>query len=147
MKLKPFIFATAFLIPLACLTTFAAEMKLEAQLVWASNETKSPNPKHKPVDADVRQKLASLPLKWSNFFEENRKTIHVAEGVTQQVELSGKSVVEVKHLQADKVQVTLFGNGKEVWKGVQPLPKNEILVLGGNAPGNSAWLVTLKRVE
>ena len=147
MKLKSFIFAAICLFAFSTFATFAADMKLEAQLIWASNEAKSPNPKHKPVDADVRQKLASLPLKWTHFFEENRKALNVTAGATQKVELSDKSAVEVKQVQAEKVQVTLFGNGKEVWKGVQPLPKGEILVLGGNAPGDNAWLVTLKRVE
>src|SRR5262249_11780670 len=146
MKLKPFILAAVCLLAFVSFPALAADMKVEAQLIWASNDAKSPNPKHKPVDADIQKKLASLPLKWTHFFEENRKPLAVAEGATQKAELSDKSVVEVKHLQGGKVQVILFGNGKEVWKGTQPLPKNEILVLGGNAPGDSAWLVTLKRM-
>jgi hypothetical protein len=147
MKLKSISVVAVLLFAFSTFATLAADMKVEAQLIWASNEAKSPNPKHKPVDADVAKKLASLPLKWSHFFEENRKTMTIGEGTTQKAELSDKSAVEVKHLAGDKVQVTLFGNGKEVWKGVQPLPKSEILVLGGNAPDDSAWLVTLKRVE
>src|ERR1041385_4531864 len=110
MKLKPFLFAAICLLAFSPLASFAADMKLEAQLIWASSEAKSPNPKHKPVDADVQKKLASLPLKWTHFFEENRKVITVAAGATQKAELSDKSAVEVKHLQAEKVQVTLFGN-------------------------------------
>jgi hypothetical protein len=123
----------------------AADLKLEAQLIWASSEAKSPNPKHKPVDADVQQKLASLPLKWTHFFEENRQPLVIPEGAAQRADLSDKSAVEVKHLAGDKIQVTLFGNGKEIWKGTQPLPKNEILIIAGNAPADSAWLVALKR--
>ena len=147
MKLKTF---TAVVVLFAAFATFAAraaELKLEAQLIWATNEPKSPNPKHKPVDADVQKKLTSLPLKWTHFFEENRKTLHVADGASQKIGLSEKLAVEVKHLASDKIEVTYFGNGQEIWKGVQPLPKNEILVLGGNAPADSAWLVALKRVE
>ena len=147
MKLKTFTFVALCLLAFSTFAARAADMKVEAQLIWATSETKSPNPKHKPVDADVRQKLASLPLKWTHFFEENRKALNVAAGATQKAVLSDKSAVEVKHLSGEKVQVTYFGEGKEVWKGVQLLPKGEILVLGGNAPGDSAWLVTLKRVE
>ena len=44
----------------------AATMKLQVQLVWGTNDDHSPNPKHKPVEADVRKKLKELPLKWSN---------------------------------------------------------------------------------
>jgi hypothetical protein len=32
-------------------------------------------------------------------------------------------------------------------KRTQALPKGEILVLGGNAPNASAWLVILKRID
>jgi hypothetical protein len=147
MKPNPFILAAVCMLAFFTFAASAADMKVDAQLIWASSEAKSPNPKHKPVDADVHQKLASLPLKWTHFFEENRKPLTIAEGATQRADLSDKSAVEVKHLAGEKVQVTLFGNGKEVWKGVQPLPKGEILILGGNAPADSAWLVTLKRVE
>jgi hypothetical protein len=125
----------------------AADLKLEAQLVWATNEPKSPNPKHKPVEADVRKKLDSLPLKWSHYFEVNRKQFAVAPDRSQWVDLSDKCAVEVKNLNRNKVEVSLFGNGKAVWRGIQSLPRNEILVLGGNAPDDSAWLVTVKRLE
>jgi hypothetical protein len=147
MKPQSIVAAVLCLFAFATLATRAADLKLEAQLIWATSQAKSPNPQHRPVDADVQKKLASLPLKWSHFFEENRKVITVAEGAVRKVELSDKSAVEIRPLPAQKVQVTLFGNGKEVWKGVQPLPQNEILVLGGNAPADSAWLVTLKRME
>lgn len=147
MKLNVFITTALCLFAFALSDAFASGMKVEAQLIWASNLAKSPNPRHRPVDADVQAKLASLPLKWSHFFEENRQVLTVAEGATQRATLSDKSAVEVKSLPQEKVQISLYGNGKEVWKGIQKLPKSEILVLGGNAPGDSAWLVTLKRVE
>jgi len=148
MKSKAFPCAALFLLVSGLITNvFAAEMKLEAQLIWASNAAKSPNPKHKPVDAEVGKKLASLPLKWSHYFEENRQPLKLAVGATAKAGLSDKSAVEVKQLAANKVEVTLYGDGKEIWKGIQPLPRNEILVLGGNAPGDNAWLVTLKRIE
>ncbi len=147
MKLKTLTAVVVLFAAFATLAARAAELKLEAQLIWASNEAKSPNPKHKPVDADVEKKLASLPLKWTHFFEENRKTLNVAEGASQRVGLSEKLSVEVKHLSGDKIEVRYFGNGQEIWKGVLPLPKGEIYVLGGNAPADSAWLVALKRTE
>jgi len=45
------------------------------------------------------------------------------------------------------VEVSLIGKGKEVVKRTQALPKGEILVLGGNAPNATAWLVILKRTD
>jgi hypothetical protein len=125
----------------------AADLKLEAQLIWGTKEPKSPNPKHKPVDADVRKKLDSLPLKWSHYFEVNRKQFEVSPTNTKWVDLSEKCAVEVKNLGANKVEVSLVGKGRTVWRGIQSFPPNEILVLGGNAPDDSGWLVALKRVD
>jgi hypothetical protein len=147
MNLKRTLFTAVLLLGLAVLAARAAEFKLEAQLVWATSEASSPNPKHQPVEGDVARKLASLPLKWSHFFVENQKDFVLDETAAREVRLSEKCRVEVKSAGDNKVEVALFGNGKPVWKGVQPLPRGEILVLGGNAPGDSAWLVTLKRKE
>jgi hypothetical protein len=53
----------------------------------------------------------------------------------------------VKKLAGSEVEVSLMGKGKEVVKRKQSLPKGEMLVLGGNAPNSTAWLVLLKRIE
>ena len=46
-----------------------------------------------------------------------------------------------------KVEVVLYGKGKETLRRTQALPKGEMLLLGGNAPNATAWLVVLKRIE
>ena len=122
----------------------AGDMKLEAQLIWGTNDAQSPDPKHKPVDPDVRKKLGDLPLKWKYYFEVNRKEFAVPEGESRKVGMSKKCELEVKNLKGNKVEVSLVGKGE---KRTQPLPKGEILILGGNAPNSTSWLVTLKRVE
>lgn len=147
MNLKRILTAAIFLPLFVAVSATAAEIRLEARLIWGTSEAKSPNPKHRPVDADVQRKLASLPLKWPHFFEENRKSFAVADAAAGKVTLSERCAVEVKNLGSDKVEVLLFGKGKEVGKVTQHLPRGEILVLAGNAPGESAWLVTLKRIE
>jgi hypothetical protein len=125
----------------------AATLKIQAQLVWGTNDDHSPNPKHKPVEPDVREKLKELPLKWSNYFEVNRKDVELPPSSITKVPLSEKCQLEIKSLGGSKLAVTLFGKGKETWKGTQALPKGEMLVLGGNAPNATAWLVVLKRIE
>ncbi len=125
----------------------AGEAKFEALLIWATNDSKSPDPKHKPVEADIEKKLAELPLKWKHYFEVNRKTFEVARNSSDKVTLSEKCSLEVKDMDGKKVEVSLVGKGEQVLKRTQPLPKGEILVLGGNAPNATAWLVTLKRTE
>jgi hypothetical protein len=134
---------------LACggLRAQAATIKLRVQLVWGTNDDRSPDPKHKPIEADVKEKLKELPLKWSNYFEVTRKETEVLPSSTTKVALSEKCELDVKSLGGSKLEVTLFGKGKETLKRIQALPKGEMLVLGGNAPNATAWLVVLKRIE
>ncbi len=125
--------------------TLAAELKLEAQLVWGT-DTNSPPPGKtwRPVDPRVKNKI---PLKWKNYFEVNRKQFTVKTGEVRREPMSDKCQIEVKNLDNSSVEVTLFGKGKEVMNRKQALPKGEILVLGGNAPNDTAWLVILRQVQ
>jgi hypothetical protein len=130
------------------LRTQAAEMKFQAFLLWGTDESKPPEGKdYKPVTADIRQKLKELPIKWTNWFEVNRKDFAVPSGTTKEVPMSEKCQLNVKKLGDSEAEVTLIGKGKEVMKRKQSLPKGEMLVLGGNAPNSTAWLVVLKRIE
>jgi len=126
----------------------AADAKFEAQLIWATNDKKCDDPKLKPVEPEVRSKLGELPLKWENYFTVKREQVNVGKAGTNAVTLSEKCTVEVKRLGDTKVEVSLHGHkGSVCYKRTQPLPKGDMLVLGGNAPNATAWLVTLKRVE
>lgn len=125
----------------------AKDWKLEAVLVWATSADKSPNPNHKPVDAEVKRKLGELPLKWKNYFEVHRETFTVRQGGSTQVSLSEKCKLDVKHTDGKNAEVSLIGKGEQVLKRIQPMPKGEMLVLGGNAPDETGWLVVLKRLE
>ena len=136
-----------FLAVLAPAQSLAQAVKLEAQLVWGTDTAVQGNPSHKPVGEDVKKKLSELPLKYSHYYEINRKTFTIDQSGSSKVELSDKCYVEVKNLKDSKVEVVLFGKGKEVVKRTQALPKDEMLVLAGNAPNATAWLVTLKRIE
>lgn len=131
----------------ATVVAMAGDSKFEAQLIWGTNDAKSPDPKHMPVEAEVQKKLSDLPLKWKNYFEVNRKSLQVPRDGNAKVALSDKCSIEVKDLEGKKVEVSLVGKGEPVLKRTQPLPKGDILVLGGNAPNATAWLVTLKRTE
>ena len=126
----------------------AADAEFEAQLIWASNDKSSPNPKHKEVDAEIKKRLGKLPLKWTNYFEVNRKSFTVSEGGTNRVAMSEKCSIEVKRLDAGRIEVLLFGKKSDACtKQTQPLPKGEILVFGGESPNATSWLVTLKRTN
>jgi len=125
----------------------ANELKFETQLIWATNDEKSPNPKHKDVEPEIRKKLGELPLKWKNYFEVNRKQFSVSKGIANKVSMSEKCGIEVKDSDGKNVEVSLISKGEMVWTRKQPLPKGEILILSGNAPDKTAWLITLKRMD
>lgn len=125
-----------------------ADMKLQAFLLWGTDDRKPPEGKsYRPVTADVMQKLHDLPLKWTNWFEVNRKDFAVQQGVIKEVPISEKCQINVKKISGTEVEVLLIGKGKEVVRRKQSLAKGEMLVLGGNAPNSTAWLVVLKRTE
>jgi hypothetical protein len=125
----------------------ADDLKLEAQLIWGANTQTSPNPRHKPVEANVAKKLKSLPFKWSNYFEVNRKQFAVTQAEATRVTMSADCEITVRRVDKDLLEVVLFGKGKQVSKIKQTLPKKEMLVLAGDAPDFTAWFVMLKPVE
>ncbi len=126
----------------------AAEMKLQAFLLWGTDDSKPPEGKaYKPAELEIRQKLKDLPLKWTNWFEVNRKEFVVPQVIPKEVPVSEKCRLKVTRFGSAEVEVLLIGKGKEVVRRKQSLPKGEMLVLGGNAPNSTAWLVVLKRLE
>ena len=122
-------------------------MKFEAFLVWATNSEMPAGHDYKPVLEDVRKKLEELPLKWEKYFEVNRQSLAISERQSGNVVLSAKCEIAVKDLDGRSVEVSLIGKGKPVLKRIQPLPAGEMLVLGGNAPDSTGWLVVLKRLK
>jgi hypothetical protein len=124
-----------------------ANLKLEAQLIWGTNEGHSSDARHKPVDPEIRKKLQELPLKWTNYFVINRQAFDVPGKGPTKVSMSEKCEIEVRNLGNSTVKVSLFGKREHVVEGTQALPKGETLVLGGNAPNATTWLVVLKRID
>lgn len=124
----------------------AADLKLEAQLIWGTNDAKSPNPNHKPAEAEVVKKLKRL-FKWSNYFEVNRQRFSVSLAEIKRVVMSKECAVSVRQTGQGEVEVTFFGKGKQVAKVRQDLPKGELLVTGGEAPNATVWVVVLKQVD
>ena len=125
----------------------AAEIKLEAQLIWGTNDEKSPDPTHKAVDPKVERKLSKLPFKWQRYFEVNRKPFTVAEGETKKIVLSKDYEIKVRYTGKDAVEVQMFGKGESIGKISQALPKGEWLVTGGNAPNFTSWFVVLRQSD
>ena len=125
----------------------AGEIKLEAQLIWGTNDEKSPNPNHKSVDPKVAKKLKKLPFKWQYYFEVNRKQFSVAQGETKKIVLSKDCEIKVRNAGNNSVELQIFGKGESVGKISQALPKDELLVTGGNAANFTSWFVVLQQSD
>lgn len=125
----------------------AAERKVEARLIWGTNDDKSPDPKHKPLDGELAKKLREMPLKWKNFFEVNRQIFAINTNSYTNVVMSKQCSIEVKDKGGNNVTVKLYGQGKQVNRVDKPLPKGEVLTIGGDAKDNNAWFITVRPVN
>ncbi len=125
----------------------AADRKMEARLIWGTNEDKSPDPKHKLLDGELAKKLREMPLKWKNFFEVNRQVFTINTNHYTNIVMSKQCTIEVKNKGANNVAVKLYGQGKQVNRVDKPLPKGEVLTIGGDAKDNNAWFITVRPVN
>src|SRR6185295_16402334 len=91
----PQILPILLFVVLGGLSARGADLKLEAQLIWGTNERTSPNSEHKPIGAELRKKLQELPLRWTNYFEVKRLDIQVPSSGSQRTPLSEKCRLEV----------------------------------------------------
>src|SRR6267154_3221654 len=126
---------------LACFHAEAqtGEMKLRAYLVWGTDDDKPPEGKnYKRVETDIEKKLKGLPLKYKHYFEVNRTNFSLVTNAIKKVPVSEKCELEVKSAGGPNLEVALFGKGKEAARQKQPLPKDEVLVVSGNAPNSTA---------
>ena len=145
--LRPWFWAWVVMLAVNGLAAPAADLKLEALLIWGTNEQTSPDANHKPVGPKLKKKLEELPLKWTHYFEVKRIQFDVPLSNARKVPLSEKCELEVKNLGHSKIEVTLFGKGKQVATRTQELSKEDTLILGGNAPGATSWFAVLRRPE
>ena len=124
----------------------AAELKLEAKLIWATNDEKSPDPEHKPVDPATAEKLRKV-FKWKNYFVVNRIVKVVPSRGSSRFDLSKHCSVEIRELEGPKVEVKLIGQGKEVHKTTKTLTKGEWFTYAGDDKNESAWFVIITELD
>lgn len=139
-----FYFAVALLITLALATPVsAANLKMEAKLVWGSNE---PSTKHKPVDGPTAEKLQAC-FKWKYYYTINNVVADIPSREERKLKMSDKCTVKIRELEGPKIEVTLIGNGTPVSKAVKQIAKGELITIGGDAENKSAWFICLTQLE
>src|SRR6185295_4034254 len=91
------------------------EMKINARLIWATNDEKSPNTNHTAVNPDLVRKLQNT-FKWQYYFLVNQQKTNVAFGATASLKMSEHCTVQIKNVGDRRVEVNLIGDGKLVCK-------------------------------
>lgn len=145
----------AMLLGLCCLlfqtvaSAWAGDIHLKIQLIWGTDEPKPKDPKHKlrEVDKLVREKISKVGkvFSWKNYFEVKQADVVLPPQGSQNVEMSSKCRLEIRHLNASHLEVKLFGEGRLVQTVRHNLPKGEFLFLAGDTKdgANDAWIVAL----
>ncbi len=134
-----------------CLSLFVARpvhaenIKVEALLIWGTNAADSPDPKHKPVDAELKKKFHIF--KWKNYFVVRHRIVDIKSRSTERIRLSDKCEIDVTELEKDPVEVKLYGEGKLINRTVKSLRRGEVLTIAGEDKNDSAWFVVVKRAE
>jgi hypothetical protein len=130
---------------LTALPVRAADLKLEARLIWGSNDEKE-TVKYEPLDSELADKLHRT-FKWKNYYEITNKTASIAVSKSADLRMSDACVIRVLNTGASRVEVSCIGHGKQVHKGTYTLVPPQWLVLGGNGSDNTAWFVGLRAVD
>jgi len=123
----------------------AADLKLEARLIWGANDDKE-TVKYEPVDPQLSGKLHRM-FKWKNYYEITNKTAGIDLNKSCDLKMSDACTIRVKNLGASRVEVNCIGQGKQVHKGTYTLVPPQWLVLGGNGSDNTAWFVGLRALD
>ncbi len=126
----------------APLASEPVETRVQAVLVWGTNESQPSGKNIKELDAKLRERLANI-FKWRNYFEVSRKTAGVTPSKPQLVKLSDDCSVDIKLLPDNQAEVKLIGKGKTIVTRRHSLAKPDALVLAGDDKNNTAWFVVL----
>jgi hypothetical protein len=122
----------------------AEPLRVRARLVWGTNEEKSPDKNHKPVEPALAKRMTNA-FKWKYYFEVNEQKENIAPGQTKRLKMSDHCTVDIKFLPDGRAEVKLFGEGKPISSITQPLREDWPLILSGNAKNDTAWLVVIER--
>ena len=129
---------------LAAGSALAEDLKIEAKLIWGTNEEKSSDPGHKPVDKELAQKLSKI-FKWKNYFVVSTINTNIPSRGTTKLSMSKVCCVEITELVGPKVEVKLIGKGQHVNTSVESLSKGSYFTIGGPDKNETAWFVVVKQ--
>ena len=142
-RLRSPILVLALLWLVSSIELHAADLKLQACLVWGTNQDKVQD--QAELEPKLRDKLRNV-FRWKNYFEVSRQPINLASGGNEKVKMSDDCTIEVKHLGGNNLEVKLVGKGNSVVTKRQAITKDGSIVLAGPAKNDTAWFVVLALV-
>ena len=122
----------------------AEDMKLEATLVWGSNNKCTNHAGMKEVSPGVAKKFKNF--KWTHYYEIATTNV-TATAAGSRIKMSKDCDLDIKLTDKDKVEVTLIGKGKTVGTIQKELRKGGCLATGGEAINSTGWFILIKRSE
>ncbi len=126
------------------LSAGAADLTLEAHLIWASNETS--DPRYHAAPDDLSGKLHMI-YKWTSYFEITNQIRSIPARESRDFRMSDKCVLKIKNLGDSRIEVNCIGQGKQVSKGIHTITPGQWVILAGNAKNNTAWFISLRPVD
>jgi len=125
-----------------------ADLHMRVQLVWGTDGAPPEGAKYKPLELQIKNRLARV-FKWKNYFLiHEQKFVLGAQDDEKRLKLSAKCEIELKRLDSSTLQIKLFGEGKwtkTVRQSVKALERGELAVLAGDDKDNyaDAWFVVI----
>jgi len=127
------------------LAASAADMKVEARLIWGTND-ETTNLNHKPLDPTLTTDLRRI-FKWKNYVEITNRITSIPASSSKDLQMSDKCNIKLKNLGQSRIEVSCVGSGKPVSKGVHTLAPGKWLTLAGNDKNDSAWFIVLRSLD
>jgi hypothetical protein len=126
---------------LAILGALAADLRLEAKLIWGANLG----------PAAVNHTLVAPPLaatlrdnfKWTNYYEITNLTALIPLNQSRDLRMSDRCTLKIKNLGSSLVAVDCIGQGKPVSKGTNSLP----CIYSGTNADDTAWFIRLRSLD
>ena len=129
----------------ACRPRDTSTVSLQARLIWGTND-KNTNTLHHAVEPALAADLQET-FKWTNYYEMTNQAAVIPFNETGTLQLSAKSVLKVRNLGANRIEINCIGKGKQVSKGVHDLLPGQRVTLGGNTTNGSAWFIVLESTQ
>jgi hypothetical protein len=137
----PALFLLALALGLAGGRAPAADLRLEAKLIWGANDG----------PATVKYNLADPALaaalrhnfKWTNYYEITNLAAVIPLHQSRVVRVSDQCTLNIRNLGSSLVAVECIGRGKPVIKGTNALP----CVYAGTNMDDTAWFIRLRSLD